>query len=244
MAKREDVHAFLARVEEVFMERHTKYGSKGMTLEKASAMAATKLDRINAGGEMEDSATDLAGYAVIIGLLNAGLWHDADYVPGATEIVEQLKAAAAREDERDNTLLIKRELTALEFPLPSPKKAGDVGFDLHCVEDTVLPARSATPVNIPSGIAVKLPRGHWADIRSRSSTGRRGIEVVACVIDEGYTGPLYACCYNRTDADIVVPRGERLAQFVLHKSAVPPVLEVDTLPETERGATGFGSTGS
>lgn len=239
MAKREDVKAFLAHVEEVFMQRHEKYGSKGMTLEKAAAMAATKLDRLNAGGEMEDSATDLAGYAVILALLIGGRWDDQE-----EGVVASLQAAAARERELDQTLLIKREDSAKEFPLSSPKKPGDVGYDLYCVEDVVLPARSQTPINVPSGVAVKLPRGHWGDIRSRSSTGRRGIEVVACVIDEGYTGPLYACCYNRTDVDITVKRGERLAQFVVHKSAVPSVLEVDVLPETERGVTGFGSTGS
>lgn len=221
------------------MERHAKYGTTGMTIDKASSMASTKIDRINNDGEVMDSAVDLAGYALIIGLIEAGAW-EPKLSPEAIAAAGMTQSAVA--DER--TLLIKRDDSAKEFPLPSPKKPGDVGYDLYCTEDVVLPARSAVPVNIPSGVSVKLPKGHWGDIRSRSSTGRRGIEVVACVIDEGYTGPLYACCYNRTDEDITVKRGERLAQFVVQKSAVPSVLEVDELPDTERGTTGFGSTGS
>ena len=69
------------------------------------------------------------------------------------------------------------------------------------------------------------------------------LDVVNGVIDNGYTGELFACCWNRTGKDIKVEKGTRLAQFVLLPMFVPGIKEVDALPQTQRGDTGFGSSG-
>jgi dUTP pyrophosphatase len=141
------------------------------------------------------------------------------------------------------SILIKRTEEAKQFPLPSPKKAGDVGFDLYTVEETILPSHSSLPTDIPTGVSIKLPEGTWGLVINRSSSPRKlGIEVVPGVIDNGYTGELFACCFNRTGQDIKVEKGTRIAQFIVLPALVPTLEEVDTLPETERGSTGFGST--
>lgn len=140
--------------------------------------------------------------------------------------------------------MIMRNEDVKDLPLPMPVKQGDVGYDLYCSEEVVIPAKNMMPIDIPTGIRIKLPEGVWALIINRSSTPRKmGIEVVPGVIDNGYTGELFACCFNRTDEDIKVERGDRLAQFILMPAIVLPMEEVDELPATARGDTGFGSTG-
>ena len=141
-------------------------------------------------------------------------------------------------------ILMKRTDAAKEFDIPQPKKKGDVGYDIYVVEDTFIPAHSGKPTDISTGIKIKLPKDTWALIINRSATPRKlGIEIVPGVIDNGYTGELYACAYNRNDYDTTIKAGSRLAQFILFPVITPKVEEVEDLPETERGETGFGSTG-
>lgn len=222
-----DVNEFFTQAAAVFEERHRLYGSNGMDMEKAISLASTKLDRIKNGGAIKDSLTDLANYALIMSLIYDKKWEGMD------------EAVIDNSDK----IQIHRVDQAKQYELPKPKKPGDCGFDMYCVEDTVVPANNAIPVNVPTGISVKLPDGYWADIRSRSSAAKRGFTVISCTIDNGYTGPLYACVHNHTGEDITVKAGERLSQFVLHKIHTPEIVEVDELPTTDRGATGFGSTG-
>ena len=61
-------------------------------------------------------------------------------------------------------------------------------------------------------------------------------------IDEGFTGALLVFALNPNKYDVVVNRGDRLAQLVLHQSVVYRIEYVDELPKTERGENGFGST--
>jgi dUTPase len=65
------------------------------------------------------------------------------------------------------------------------------------------------------------------------------------VIDCGYTGPLFAGVWNMTDKPVHVTRGMRLVQYILMPNASLNVeaVQVDALPKTERGASGFGSSG-
>jgi dUTP pyrophosphatase len=80
------------------------------------------------------------------------------------------------------------------------------------------------------------------------------IDTGAGVVDEDYRGPLKVLLFNHSDVDfqsilisretlIVVSEGDRIAQLVLEKIYTPPVVEVESLSETERGVGGFGSTG-
>jgi len=178
-----------------------------------------------------DSFLDMIGYSVILALLCRGEW-------------EGIRVPSDIKECKEDTLLLQRSVSAKVHPIPSPKKQGDVGHDLYTVEDTVIPHSLLAPTDVPTGIRIKIPEGYWAMVINRSSTARKlGIDVVNGVIDTGYTGELFACCWNRTGRDITIPKGARLAQFVIFKSIVPTLKEVTKLPETERGESGFGSTG-
>jgi dUTP pyrophosphatase len=99
---------------------------------------------------------------------------------------------------------------------------------------------------VPTGLAVAIPDGYAGFVQPRSGlAARHGIAVVNSpgLIDSGYRGEVKVVLLN-TDRvkTFVAEPGERIAQLVV--LALPPVepVEVDELPESERGALGFGSS--
>lgn len=127
---------------------------------------------------------------------------------------------------------------------PTKAYADDAGFDLYCDADMVI--EPSTFVDVPLGVAIKVPEGTWGLLTARSSTLRKhGLMVAQGVIDCGYTGPLFAGVWNMTDEPVKIEHGMRLVQYILMTNASLDVdaQQVDELPKTERGASGFGSSG-
>ncbi len=127
---------------------------------------------------------------------------------------------------------------------PTKAYADDAGFDLYCDADLVV--EPATFVDVPLGVAIKVPEGTWGLLTARSSTLRKhGLMVAQGIIDCGYTGPLFAGVWNMTDQPVQITRGMRLVQYILMPNASLGVdaVQVAELPKTERGASGFGSSG-
>ncbi len=124
-----------------------------------------------------------------------------------------------------------------------PKKKGDVGYDIAATERTFCPKNHVSMV--PVGVNLQMPDDIWCTIVGRSSMNKRGILVLQGTIDSGYTGPLFATVMP-TQGDVWIDKGERIAQ-VIFMDAIRPEIEVcesvDEFEETERGNTGFGSTG-
>jgi dUTP pyrophosphatase len=127
--------------------------------------------------------------------------------------------------------------------LPTRGYATDAGFDLYVSESVTVPAHGFT--DVPCGVSVDLPAGTWGLITGRSSTLRtRRLLVAQGVIDESYTGPLYAGCENLTGEDVEVKQGERIAQLILHYAPGQGYTPSWGTPRPkERGDRGFGSTG-
>jgi dUTP pyrophosphatase len=246
MVNSRHVDEFFEKCKEVFFARHSSYGTKGMSYNKALPLLSTKVDRLLNGqaseDQIKDTLIDAANYSLIAFLDRSGQWKDTETAPGGSDATETPSRDKETPTEKP-VILMKRDERAKEFPLPTPAIKQDVGFDLFTSEDTIIPARNEKPIPVPTGVAVKLPEGYWCDVRSRSSSNKRGIVVVSCVIDPLYTGELYGMALNTTNEDIVVKRGERISQFVLHKANYADVMEVETLPETTRGSKGFGSSG-
>lgn len=127
---------------------------------------------------------------------------------------------------------------------PTKAYADDAGFDLYCDAEMVIEPH--TFVDVPLGVAIKVPEGTWGLLTARSSTLRKhGLMVAQGVIDCGYTGPLFAGVWNMTDEPVKVELGMRLVQYILMTNASLDVeaQQVDELPKTDRGASGFGSSG-
>jgi len=135
-----------------------------------------------------------------------------------------------------------------ESPISAPAKHGDVGYDLKAWIESPNGEMVISPqkmMNIRTGVYLKLPDRHWGDIRPRSSTfSKRQLFVMGGTIDEGYTGEISIFVWNPTLDPHPVKNGDRLAQLVIVPSVTPPIQVVGALPNTARGDSGFGSTGT
>lgn len=130
--------------------------------------------------------------------------------------------------------------------LPTKGYADDAGYDLYACADVVIPARGQAMV--PTGVKVDIPFGMWAQITGRSSTLQKlnlMVAPTAGVIDEGYTGELFAPVVSISDEDVYVTTGQRLAQLILHNAPGQDYRPAwGTVRAKERGSNGFGSTGA
>jgi dUTP pyrophosphatase len=128
--------------------------------------------------------------------------------------------------------------------LPTRGTPYSAGLDLYALEDTRL-FRGETTV-VRTGIAIALPPNTVALIRDRSSLGRKGIVVSGGVVDLDYRGQILVCL-NMLNIDgpqgTLIQKGERIAQLLIVPVVWEEVEEVYSLPETQRGDGGFGSTG-
>lgn len=139
------------------------------------------------------------------------------------------------------TLLVKAQHPNCQVPLKAHHD--DAGFDLYCVEDTIIWPKCA--VDIDTGWDIKVPDGHWGLLTARSSTfKRRRLVVAEGVIDPGYTGRCTILIWNPGFLPKMIRKGERLAQLVIIPLPDVTVSITDTMPKTSRGAACFGSTGN
>ncbi len=139
------------------------------------------------------------------------------------------------------------EVTRLDpdLPLPSYARPGDAGLDLLAAEDVELkPGERAA---VATGIAVAIPEGCAGFVHPRSGRAlKEGLSVANApgTIDAGYRGEVKVIVVNLDPSDpIHIARGEKIAQLVIQRVETAQLLEVDELPDSERGAGGFGSTG-
>lgn len=133
--------------------------------------------------------------------------------------------------------------------LPKRNSEGAAGYDLFSVEDVTVSAPQLGPTVIATGISVAIPPGHYGRIASRSSLSLKyGIEVGGGVIDADYRGEIKVLLHNHMMPRTVrsyfeVKKGDRIAQLIIEKIAIPEVVEEGELTATVRGEKGFGSTG-
>lgn len=132
------------------------------------------------------------------------------------------------------------------IPLPAYEHPGDAGLDLRARVDVTLPPGARHLV--PTGIGIALPPGYAAFVHPRSGLAMRsGLGVVNApgTIDAGYRGEISVVLINHDRSeDILIRRGDRIAQLVVQQVAHAQLLEVSELPGSHRGDGGFGSTGS
>ena len=131
------------------------------------------------------------------------------------------------------------------LPLPSYARDDDAGADLRSTTTvTLAPGERAL---VPTGIAVAIPTGHAGFLHPRSGLAARlGLSIINApgTIDAGYRGEIQVPLINHDrDETIVVRRGDRIAQLVVQPVTRVVFDVVDELPDSTRGAGGFGSTG-
>ena len=139
-------------------------------------------------------------------------------------------------------VILKFKKTNPSAKLPTKNNESDTGFDVYCVEDKHIPARGSAVVDVGLDFAYISP-GFWVKVEGRSGMGfKHGISPHPGIIDSGYRGNAGIKLYNNTDTDYEVKSGDRIAQFVVYKNYSVMVEEGDII-ESDRGASGFGSSG-
>jgi dUTP pyrophosphatase len=130
--------------------------------------------------------------------------------------------------------------------LPSYATPGSAGCDLRAAVGeslTLLPGGRAL---VPTGIAVAIPAGHEGQVRMRSGLAlRHGLTLLngPGTIDSDYRGEIGVILANIGAEPVTIARGDRIAQLVIAPAAQARLEVVEELPESSRGAGGFGSTG-
>lgn len=130
--------------------------------------------------------------------------------------------------------------------LPVRAHDGDAGLDLHAAEPATIGAGERAAIG--TGIAIEVPPGHAGLVLPRSGLAlRHGIALVNApgLIDAGYRGEIRVLLLNtdREHAFDIEP-GDRIAQLLVVPFAALTAMEVPALSESERGAGGFGSSGT
>jgi dUTP pyrophosphatase len=128
--------------------------------------------------------------------------------------------------------------------VPGRAYSGDAGLDLSSCERVELaPGERAL---VPTGLAVAIPDGYAGFVQPRSGLAtKHGISIVNTpgLVDSGYRGELLVNLVNTDKRDsFVVEPGMRIAQLVILPIPELELVEVDELPESERGVRGFGSS--
>lgn len=136
---------------------------------------------------------------------------------------------------------------AADLPLPERATAAAAGFDLRARVDEPLTLAPGERALVPTGIALALPEDHEAQVRPRSGLAiRHGLTLLNApgTIDADYRGEVMVVLANLGQQPFTLRRGERIAQLVVQRVTPVEWVEVHELPETPRGAGGFGHTGS
>ena len=131
------------------------------------------------------------------------------------------------------------------LPLPARQTAGSAGYDVYSAD----PDFSIAPMErrlVRTGLALAIPAGFEAQVRPRSGLAiKQGLTLpnTPATIDSDYRGELMIGLINLGTEPVAVTRGMRIAQLVFQRVEQVELVEVDELPESGRGAGGFGSTG-
>lgn len=132
------------------------------------------------------------------------------------------------------------------LPLPSYQTSGSAGMDLLADPSEPIRLSPGERALVPTGLAVAIPPGYEAQIRPRSGLAlRRGITLLNSpgTIDSDYRGEIQVLLINLGRDEVIIRRGDRIAQMVVSPVAVAQWAEVEELASSGRGSGGFGHTG-
>jgi dUTP pyrophosphatase len=131
------------------------------------------------------------------------------------------------------------------LPVPAYACPDDAGLDLYAAEAvTLAPGARAL---VPTGIALAIPAGFAGFVLPRSGLAlRHGVTLLNTpgLIDAGYRGEIKVLLVNHGTVAITLARGDRIAQLVVQRVERVALTPVAELPDSARGAGGFGSTGA
>jgi dUTP pyrophosphatase len=135
-------------------------------------------------------------------------------------------------------------ITAPDHLMPSYAHPGDAGADLRASHDGSIPPGGRLLVK--TGVSIALPAGYVALVHPRSGLAAKfGVTVLNApgTVDAGYRGEIMVTLHNTSTEEWSFLTGDRIAQLVIQKYEHANFVLVEKLPGSERGESGFGSTG-
>ena len=133
-----------------------------------------------------------------------------------------------------------------DLPLPKYMSAHAAGMDLYAAVNPEMVIPPGEWKLVPTGISIALPEGYEAQVRPRSGLAlKQGVSILNTpgTVDADYRGEVGVILMNHSKQNLVIKRGDRIAQMIINKIEHVAIEEVAELPETERGEGGFGHTG-
>ena len=134
-----------------------------------------------------------------------------------------------------------------KHPLPAYATVQSAGMDIRANLDQPIVLKPLERCLVPTGLYIALPSGYEAQMRPRSGLAlKKGITLLNTpgTIDADYRGEIGIILVNLSNENFVIEDGERIAQMVIARYEQAEWHEVEVLDETERGAGGFGHTGT
>ncbi len=141
---------------------------------------------------------------------------------------------------------VKRLSHGTDLPLPAYMSEHAAGMDIYAAVNPEVVIPPGEWRLVPTGISVALPDGYEAQVRPRSGLAlKQGVSILNTpgTVDADYRGEVGVILMNHSKNDLVIKRGDRIAQMIVNKVERIKFEEVAELPETERDSGGFGHTG-
>jgi dUTP pyrophosphatase len=126
--------------------------------------------------------------------------------------------------------------------LPTKGHPGDAGIDFYTLGAVVFPPGEQVRVN--TGVAIEIPEGCVGLIWDKSSVSfNMGLKTMGGVIDAGYRGEIIINLLNTGTKEVIMEKGQKVAQMIIQKFEDCDIVEVSELSDTVRGEGREGSTG-
>ncbi len=141
---------------------------------------------------------------------------------------------------------VKRLPHGKDIPLPKYMSEHAAGMDLYAGVNPEIVIPPGEWKLVPTGISIALPEGYEAQVRPRSGMAlKQGVSILNTpgTVDADYRGEVSVILMNHSKEDLVIKRGDRVAQMIINKVERIEFQEVKELPQSNRGSGGFGHTG-
>lgn len=140
-----------------------------------------------------------------------------------------------------------RIVNTSKHPLPAYETHASAGMDIRANVSDPVSLKPLERALVPTGLFIELPQGYEAQVRPRSGLAiKKGITLLNTpgTIDADYRGEIKVILINLSQEEFIVNDGERIAQLIVSAHEKAEWEQVEVLPETGRGAGGFGHTGT
>jgi len=132
--------------------------------------------------------------------------------------------------------------------IPQKSHSTDVGFDIQCVSDDkfkdgLFTLEPFKPHLFHTGIFAEIDEKYGVIFKDRSGLAKNGLHILGGVIDPGYRGEWKVCMINLTNNTYVVKEGDRIAQAIIIPVINTTWVSVNEISKSDRGESGYGSTG-